>query len=47
MAQWAAMFGGFRRDDDREGGGGVLGLVLMAVLAPWRDHYPDGDLTYS
>ncbi len=34
MAQWAAMFGGFRRDDDREGGGGVLGLILMAVLAP-------------
>ncbi len=34
MAQWAAMFGGFRRDDDREGGGGVLGLILMAILAP-------------
>jgi len=34
MAQWAAMFGGFRRDDDREGGGGALGLILMAVLAP-------------
>jgi heat shock protein HtpX len=33
MAQWAAMFGGFRRDNDREGGG-VLGLILMAVLAP-------------
>jgi heat shock protein HtpX len=33
MAQWAAMFGGFRRDDDREGGG-ALGLILMAVLAP-------------
>jgi heat shock protein HtpX len=34
MAQWAAMFGGFRRDDDREGGSGVLGLILMAILAP-------------
>lgn len=34
MAQWAAMFGGFRRDDDREGGGGALGLILMAILAP-------------
>ena len=34
MAQWAAMFGGFGGRDDREGGGGVLGLILMAILAP-------------
>lgn len=36
MAQWAAMFGGFRRSDDGEGngGGGTLGLILMAILAP-------------
>ena len=33
MAQWAAIFGGFSRDSDDEGGG-VIGLVLMAVLAP-------------
>lgn len=33
MAQWAAIFGGFSRDDN-EGEGGVIGLILMAVLAP-------------
>jgi heat shock protein HtpX len=33
MAQWAAIFGGVSRDDD-EGGGGLIGLILMAVLAP-------------
>ncbi|MCX5837277.1 MAG: zinc metalloprotease HtpX, partial [Deltaproteobacteria bacterium] len=33
MAQWAAMFGGVNRDDD-EGGSNVIGLILMAVLAP-------------
>jgi len=33
MAQWAAIFGGFRRDDD-DGGPGLLGGLLMAVLAP-------------
>ncbi len=33
MAQWAAMFGG-GRDSDDEGGGGMLGMILMAVLAP-------------
>jgi len=32
MAQWAALFGGGRdRDDD---GGGVFGMLLMAILAP-------------
>ncbi|MFQ5896778.1 MAG: zinc metalloprotease HtpX [Candidatus Methylomirabilia bacterium] len=33
MARWAAIFGGFRRDSDDEGGG-IFGLLLMAVLAP-------------
>ena len=34
MAQWAAMFGGGSRDDDEGGSGGIVGLILMAVLAP-------------
>ncbi|MCX7635236.1 MAG: M48 family metalloprotease, partial [Syntrophales bacterium] len=29
MAQWAAIFGGVSRDDE-EGGGGVIGMILMA-----------------
>jgi heat shock protein HtpX len=33
MAQWAAIFGGARRDDD-EHGGGTIGVLLMAILAP-------------
>jgi heat shock protein HtpX len=32
MAQWAAMFGGGRDSDDE--GGGIFGLILMAILAP-------------
>ncbi len=32
MAQWGAMFGG--RGDDDEGGGGMFGMILMAILAP-------------
>jgi heat shock protein HtpX len=34
MAQWAAMFGGFRRDNDEDSGGGILGLIAMAIFAP-------------
>ncbi|HEV8712341.1 MAG TPA: zinc metalloprotease HtpX [Candidatus Binatia bacterium] len=34
MARWAAIFGGYNRSDDREGGGGVLGLIAMSILAP-------------
>jgi heat shock protein HtpX len=34
MAQWAAMFGGFSRDEDDEGGGGLIGTLLLAILAP-------------
>jgi heat shock protein HtpX len=33
MAQWAAIFGGGRRDDGEEGGG-TIGLIAMAILAP-------------
>src|SRR6202158_5524723 len=34
MAQWAAIFGGGRRSDE-EGGGGLIGMLLMAILAPF------------
>jgi heat shock protein HtpX len=34
MVQFAAMFGGFSRSDDEEGGGGVLGMIVLAILAP-------------
>lgn len=35
MARWAAIFGvGRGGRDDEGGGGGVLGLILMSVLAP-------------
>jgi len=35
MAQWAALFGGSSRDSDEEGGGSnLVGMILMAVLAP-------------
>ena len=33
MAQFAAIFGGMGRDNDR-GGGNVLGLLVLAILAP-------------
>lgn len=33
MAQWAAIFG-FGRSDDDDQGGGTLGLIAMAILAP-------------
>jgi len=33
MARWAAIFGGFRRDDN-EGGSSGLSLLFMAILAP-------------
>ena len=34
MARWAAIFGGFSRSDDREGGGSTIGLIAMSILAP-------------
>ncbi|HOP40515.1 MAG TPA: zinc metalloprotease HtpX [Geobacteraceae bacterium] len=33
MAQWAAIFGG-GRDRDDNGGGGLIGLLVMAIVAP-------------
>lgn len=33
MAQWGAMFGG-GRSDDNEGGSGLFGMLFMAILAP-------------
>ncbi len=32
MARWSAIFGGMR--DDEEGGGGILGLIAMSIIAP-------------
>jgi heat shock protein HtpX len=34
MAQWAAMFGGFSRDDDEDGGGSLIGTIILAIVAP-------------
>jgi heat shock protein HtpX len=33
MAQWAALFGGFSRDEEGEGGG-LIGLLIAIVVAP-------------
>ncbi len=34
MAQWAAIFGGSRGDEEEEGSGGFIGMIFMAILAP-------------
>jgi len=34
MVRWGAIFGGMHRDNEREGGGGVIGLIAMSILAP-------------
>ena len=34
MIRWGAIFGGMQRDDNREGGGGIISLIAMSVLAP-------------
>jgi len=34
MARFAAIFGGIGSRDDEEGGGGLLGFLFMALLAP-------------
>ena len=35
MAKWGAIFGGVGgRDNDEDSGGGLIGLIVMAVLAP-------------
>ena len=33
MARWSAIFGGSRSDDDE--GGGVIGLIVMSIVAPF------------
>jgi heat shock protein HtpX len=33
MVRWGAIFGGFSRDE-REEGGGLIGLVVMSIVAP-------------
>jgi heat shock protein HtpX len=33
MAQWAMIFGG-NRDRDQEGGGNIVGLIVMMIVAP-------------
>jgi len=34
MARWAAVFGGVGGRDDDKGGGGMIGLIAMSILAP-------------
>lgn len=34
MARWAALFGGLGGRDDNNGGGGIVGLIAMSILAP-------------
>jgi heat shock protein HtpX len=34
MAKWSAIFGGFGGRDNNQGGGGIIGLIAMAIIAP-------------
>lgn len=34
MARWSAIFGGFNRNEDGEGGGGFIELIVMSIIAP-------------
>lgn len=34
MAKWGAIFGGLGNRDSEDEGGGIIGLIVMAVLAP-------------
>jgi len=34
MARWGAIFGGFRGNNEDEGGGGALGFLVAAIVAP-------------
>jgi heat shock protein HtpX len=34
MARWGAIFGGYGGRDDRGGGGGLIGLLVMSIVAP-------------
>jgi heat shock protein HtpX len=34
MARWTAIFGGNRHSDEGEGGGGIIGVIVMTIIAP-------------
>jgi heat shock protein HtpX len=34
MARWGAIFGGFGRSDDDSGGGNIIALLVMSIVAP-------------
>jgi heat shock protein HtpX len=34
MARWAAIFGGNRDSEEGEGGGGIIGIIVMTIVAP-------------
>jgi len=34
MLQWGAIFGMGRSDDDEEGGSGIVGMLIMAIVFP-------------
>jgi heat shock protein HtpX len=34
MARWSAIFGGIGSNDDEGGGAGIIGLIVMSVIAP-------------
>ncbi|MBI5586527.1 MAG: zinc metalloprotease HtpX [Deltaproteobacteria bacterium] len=34
MARWAAIFGGNRGNDEEGGGGGLIGMLVMTIVAP-------------
>jgi len=34
MARWATIFGGSRNSEEGEGGGGIIGLLVMTIVAP-------------
>lgn len=34
IVRWGAIFGGFGGRDDDRGGGGIIGLIAMAIVAP-------------
>jgi len=34
MVQWGAMFGGYSRDEREGDGGGIIGLLVMSIVAP-------------
>ncbi|MBA4394019.1 MAG: protease HtpX [Desulfobacca sp.] len=34
MARWTAIFGGNRNSEEGEGGGGIIGIIVMTIVAP-------------